>query len=135
MDRSRLADFLRRRRAALVPDWPSARRVVGLRREEVAERAFISTDYYTRLEQRRGPRPSEQVTTALASALQLTADERDHLFALIGHNPTDPHHRHQWRWSSSAAPGVCHNPELTGTTTQGRWTNWSTDWPEDGRAM
>ncbi|MGA6152828.1 helix-turn-helix domain-containing protein [Stenotrophomonas sp. NPDC087984] len=61
--------------------------VVGLRREEVAERAFISTDYYTRLEQRRGPRPSEQVTTALASALQLTADERDHLFALIGHNP------------------------------------------------
>ncbi|MFJ5841328.1 helix-turn-helix transcriptional regulator [Streptomyces shenzhenensis] len=87
MDRSRLADFLRRRRAALVPDRPSARRVVGLRREEVAERAFISTDYYTRLEQRRGPRPSEQVTAALASALQLTPDERDHLFALVGHNP------------------------------------------------
>lgn len=87
VDRSRLADFLRRRRAAVVPDRPSARRVAGLRREEVAERAFISTDYYTRLEQRRGPRPSEQVTAALASALQLTADERDHLFALIGHNP------------------------------------------------
>ncbi|MEU1304512.1 helix-turn-helix transcriptional regulator [Streptomyces shenzhenensis] len=87
VDRSRLADFLRRRRAALVPDRPSARRVVGLRREEVAERAFISTDYYTRLEQRRGPRPSEQVTAALANALQLTPDERDHLFALVGHNP------------------------------------------------
>lgn len=87
MDRSELADFLRRRRAAVVSDRPAARRAAGLRREEVAQRAFISTDYYTRLEQRRGPRPSEQVTAALASALRLTADERDHLFTLIGHNP------------------------------------------------
>lgn len=87
MDRSGLADFLRRRRAALVPDRPAARRAAGLRREEVAQRAFISTDYYTRLEQRRGHRPSEKVTAALASALRLTADERDHLFTLVGHNP------------------------------------------------
>ncbi|MFG1607289.1 helix-turn-helix transcriptional regulator [Actinoplanes sp. NPDC049265] len=87
MDRSALADFLRRRRATLDAGSPTTRRAAGLRREEVAERAFISTDYYTRLEQRRGPRPSEQVTAALAKALRLTADERDHLFTLIGHNP------------------------------------------------
>ncbi|WP_033344007.1 helix-turn-helix transcriptional regulator [Catenuloplanes japonicus] len=87
MDRSGLADFLRRRRAAAVPDRPGPRQTAGLRREEVAARAFISIDYYTRLEQRRGPRPSEQVAAALATALRLTADERDHLFTLIGHNP------------------------------------------------
>src|SRR3954451_15983631 len=46
----------------------------------------MSTDYYARLEQQRGPQPSVQITTALARALRLTLDESDHLFALIGHN-------------------------------------------------
>jgi transcriptional regulator with XRE-family HTH domain len=91
MDRDGLADFLRRRRAALRPEdvgLPPGRRrrAPGLRREEVAARAHISTDFYTRLEQRRGARPSESTVAALAIALRLDEIERDHLFALAGHN-------------------------------------------------
>jgi transcriptional regulator with XRE-family HTH domain len=90
MDRDGLADFLRRRREALQPgdvglSAGSRRRTRGLRREEVAGLAHMSTDFYARLEQRRGSRPSEQTTAALARALRLTPDERDHLFALAGH--------------------------------------------------
>jgi transcriptional regulator with XRE-family HTH domain len=90
MDRDALADFLRRRRDALQPDdvglrAGARRRTHGLRREEVAALAHMSTDFYARLEQRRGSRPSEQTTVALARALRLTQDERDHLFALAGH--------------------------------------------------
>jgi hypothetical protein len=47
----------------------------------------MSTDFYARLEQRRGARPSEQTTAALARALRLTPAERDHLFTLAGHTP------------------------------------------------
>jgi transcriptional regulator with XRE-family HTH domain len=91
VDREGLADFLRRRRAALRPEdvgLPPGRRrrAPGLRREEVAARAHISTDFYTRLEQRRGARPSESTVAALAAALRLDEIERDHLFALAGHN-------------------------------------------------
>jgi transcriptional regulator with XRE-family HTH domain len=90
MDRDGLADFLKRRRAALQPDdvglhAGARRRTGGLRREEVAGLAHMSTDFYARLEQRRGSRPSEQTTAALARALRLSQDERDHLFALAGH--------------------------------------------------
>jgi len=86
MDRDRLADFLRRRRDALQPgdlrlSAGSRRRTQGLRREEVAGLAHMSTDFYARLEQRRGSRPSQQTTAALARAFRLTPDERDHLFA------------------------------------------------------
>jgi transcriptional regulator with XRE-family HTH domain len=56
-----------------------------LRREEVALLANISTDFYARLEQRRGARPSEQTVDGMARALRLTHDERDHLFRLAGH--------------------------------------------------
>jgi len=63
------------------------RRTRGLRREEVAGLAHMSSDFYARLEQHRGSRPSEQTTAALARALHLTRDERDHLFALAGHTP------------------------------------------------
>jgi transcriptional regulator with XRE-family HTH domain len=91
MDRDGLADFLRRRREALRPEdvgLPAGRRrrAPGLRREEVAARAHISTDFYTRLEQRRGARPSESTVASLALALRLEPIERDHLFALAGHN-------------------------------------------------
>lgn len=60
MDRGALADFLRRRREALLPEEVglpvgARRRTRGLRREEVAALAAMSTDYYTRLEQQRGP--------------------------------------------------------------------------------
>ncbi|MEV7892443.1 helix-turn-helix transcriptional regulator [Streptomyces sp. NPDC002817] len=92
MNRAELADFLRRGRARLEPSdvglAPGARRrIQGLRREEVASLTGMSVDYYTRLEQRRGPRPSRQMLTALARALRLTDDERDHLFHLAGEEP------------------------------------------------
>ncbi len=91
MDRAELADFLRRRRETLRPEdvglaGGPRRRTPGLRREEVAGLAGMSTDYYARLEQRRSPQPSEQMTAALARALRLTLDERDHLFRLAGHS-------------------------------------------------
>ncbi|WP_163511365.1 helix-turn-helix transcriptional regulator [Fodinicola acaciae] len=89
MDAASLADFLRRRRAVLQPvavglPVGRRRRTPGLRREEVANLAGMSCDYYTRLEQARGPRPSRQLLTSLARALRLTEDERDHLFHLVG---------------------------------------------------
>lgn len=58
------------------------RRVAGLRREEVAELAGVSTDYYVRLEQGRERHPSAQVVEALARALELSDDERAHLHRL-----------------------------------------------------
>ncbi len=90
MDRAQLADFLRRRREALQPaDVGLAkgprRRTKGLRREEVAALASMSTDYYSRLEQQRGPQPSEQMLASIARGLRLTLDERDYLFRLAGH--------------------------------------------------
>ncbi len=91
MDSKELAEFLRHRRETLRPrdvglvDGPR-RRTQGLRREEVAQLAGMSTDYYARLEQQRAPQPSVQIVTALARALRLTLDERDHLFVLVGHN-------------------------------------------------
>ncbi len=91
MDRAALAAFLRRRRETLQPadvGLPAGarRRARGLRREEVAALASMSADYYTRLEQQRGPQPSEQMLASLARALRLTGDERDYLFQMAGHN-------------------------------------------------
>jgi transcriptional regulator with XRE-family HTH domain len=90
MDREDLADFLRRRREGLQPDdvgLPRGRRrrTAGLRREEVAGLANMSTDFYARIEQRRGSRPSRQTVAALARALRLTLDQRDHLLHLAGY--------------------------------------------------
>ncbi|MCL2728974.1 MAG: helix-turn-helix transcriptional regulator [Actinomycetia bacterium] len=92
MDRTVLADFLRRCRTRLAPadvglSEGARRRTPGLRREEVAQLAGMSVDYYTRLEQARGPHPSRQMLTAVGRALRLTADERDHLFHLAGEEP------------------------------------------------
>ncbi|MFD3482535.1 helix-turn-helix transcriptional regulator [Streptomyces sp. NPDC058665] len=91
MDRAQLADFLRTRREALQPEdvgLPRGprRRTRGLRREEVAALSGMSTDYYSRLEQRRGPQPSEPMLAAIARGLHLSLDERDHLFRTAGHN-------------------------------------------------
>lgn len=58
------------------------RRAPGLRREELAQLAGISVDYVTRLEQGRAGTPSAQVLEALARALRLSPEERDHLFTL-----------------------------------------------------
>jgi transcriptional regulator with XRE-family HTH domain len=95
MDRAAMAGFLRQRREALQPGdvgLPAGvrRRTRGLRREEVAALAAMSADYYTRLEQQRGPQPSEQMLSSLARALRLTRGERDYLFQMAGHNPPAP---------------------------------------------
>jgi transcriptional regulator with XRE-family HTH domain len=92
MNRQELADFLRRSRERLLPGevgLPSGprRRTPGLRREEVSQLAGMSADYLMRLEQARSPQPSTQLLAALARALRLTRDERDHLYLLAGHRP------------------------------------------------
>ncbi|MEV4321944.1 helix-turn-helix transcriptional regulator [Microbispora rosea] len=92
MDRTELADFLRHCRARVAPadvglSHGARRRTPGLRREEVAQLAGMSTDHYTRLEQARGSHPSRQMLAAVARALRLTGDERDHLFHLAGEEP------------------------------------------------
>jgi transcriptional regulator with XRE-family HTH domain len=110
-NRAELAAFLRARRARLSPRQvglpgagsPGHRRTPGLRRQEVAQLAGMSVDYYIRLEQSRGPHPSRQVLSALARALMLTADERDYLFRVAGESPptvTGP--------SREITPGIRH---------------------------
>lgn len=89
MARQGLASFLRDRREALRPadvglPRGARRRTPGLRREEVAARANMSAEYYARLEQARGPRPSAPVLDGVAGALRLTRAERAHLFQLAG---------------------------------------------------
>jgi transcriptional regulator with XRE-family HTH domain len=92
--RAELADFLRARRARLRPaevGLPEGvrRRTPGLRRQEVAQLAGISVDYYIRIEQGRGPHPSRQVLAALARALLLRRDERAYLFRIAGESPPE----------------------------------------------
>ena len=85
-----LGDFLRSRRDLVSPEAvglvaDSGRQVPGLRREEVAELAAVSADYYARLEQGRERRPSHQVVDALASVLALDPAARRHLHNLAVH--------------------------------------------------
>lgn len=105
-NRAELAVFLRTRRARLAPrdaGLPAVgrRRTPGLRRQEVAQLAGMSIDYYIRLEQGRGPQPSRQVLSALARALMLKADERDYLFRMAGEAPPQP-----VRPSREITPGI-----------------------------
>jgi transcriptional regulator with XRE-family HTH domain len=80
-----LGEFLRSRRARLRPEdvglqpLLTRRRVPGLRREEIAQLAGVSVDYYVRLEQGRGIHVSDAVLDAVANALRLADDERAHL--------------------------------------------------------
>ncbi|QKV96052.1 helix-turn-helix domain-containing protein [Streptomyces sp. NA02950] len=94
MNLPELAAFLKSRRDRIRPSdagLPAGprRRVPGLRREEVAHLAGLSADYYTELERGRGAQPSAEVAAALARALRLNGDERDHLFHLAG-RPVPP---------------------------------------------
>lgn len=88
-DQTELAEFLRARRSELapsdvgLPEGGAHRRVAGLRREEVAQLAAISTDYYTRLEQGRIS-PSPPVLESLARVFQLTDDQRTYMYELVG---------------------------------------------------
>jgi transcriptional regulator with XRE-family HTH domain len=93
---SSMAEFLAGRRAHVDPAVAGVpvhghRRVAGLRREEVAVRAGVSVDYYTRLEQGREMHPSRQVLDALAAALMLEDDAREHLHRLGGALPVSRH--------------------------------------------
>ncbi|MFE6766588.1 helix-turn-helix transcriptional regulator [Streptomyces sp. NPDC057689] len=79
-----LGDFLRSRRARISPEDVGLnsygrRRVPGLRREEVAQLAGVSVDYYIRLEQGRGPSVSDAVLDAIARVLRLDETEHAHL--------------------------------------------------------
>jgi transcriptional regulator with XRE-family HTH domain len=91
-DRNELGAFLKARRAELeprdvgLPGGGTHRRVAGLRREEVAQLAAISTDYYTRLEQGR-IKASVGVLASLARVLRLDDDQRTYLYELAGTNP------------------------------------------------
>jgi transcriptional regulator with XRE-family HTH domain len=85
--RQDLADFLRTRRMRLSPEQVGLisgrrRRTPGLRREEVAQLANVGVSWYTLLEQGRDIHPSREVLHSIADALQLTPDERQHLFLL-----------------------------------------------------
>ncbi|GAB1513949.1 helix-turn-helix transcriptional regulator [Actinophytocola sp. KF-1] len=99
-----ITPFLKARRAALdpaalgLPNGVARRRVRGLRREEVAQLAGISVDYYTRIEQGRAPAISDAVLDAIARALRLTAAEHTYL-----RNITLPSHRN--------AGGACANAD------------------------
>src|SRR3954449_5703784 len=90
-----LGEFLRARRAQVGPEElglaaGGARRVAGLRREEVAVLAGVSTDYYVRLEQGRERNPSPQVLDALAHGLALDEDATAHLHRLAQRPPRLP---------------------------------------------
>ena len=89
MDLGELGAFLKSRRDRIrppdvgLPVGPR-RRVPGLRRDEVAHLAGASVEYYIELERGAGAQPSEQMLAALARALRLTVDERDHIYHLAG---------------------------------------------------
>lgn len=92
-----LGNFLQARRARINPEDVglsdgARRRVPGLRREELALLAGVSVDYYTRLEQGRAKRPSDQVLDAVARALRLDATTRAHLHRLAGTTRRGPAH-------------------------------------------
>ncbi|WNG85905.1 helix-turn-helix transcriptional regulator [Mycobacterium sp. ITM-2016-00317] len=101
-----LGSYLRARRDAVTPKdvglapGPS-RRVPGLRREEVALLAGVSTDYYTRIEQGRERIPSPQVLQAIARVLRLDGPAAAHMFRLGGYAP-----------QATAAPDSVVTPEL-----------------------
>ena len=81
--------FLKAMRSRITPEMaglpssPASRRVPGLRREEVARLADVSTDYYTRLEQGRNIHPSRAVLGSVGRALNLDPGEQAHMIALL----------------------------------------------------
>ncbi|MEV6975574.1 helix-turn-helix transcriptional regulator [Kitasatospora sp. NPDC093806] len=103
-----LNEFLRTRRSRLrpedvdLPDFGGRRRVSGLRREELAQLAGVSVDYYTRLEQGRVGNPSDAVLDAIARALRLDAEESGHLHRLARTRPD----RTRWARAASAPQQV-----------------------------
>ncbi len=116
--RTELTGFLMSRRARLQPEsvgvhrYGERRRVPGLRREELAQLAGVSVTHYTRLEQGHGRSVSTEVLDAVAGALRLTSDEREHLTNLIhpprfGRGPAEPEVRADLR---CLIEGMAHAP-------------------------
>ena len=130
-----LGAYLRAHRDRLRPDEAGlpvtrGRRVLGLRRQEVAELAGISADYYLRLEQGKDRRPSVQVLSALARTFHLDPDGRDHLFRLAGQRgprssapPADLDGLAAMvsAWSGVPALVVDRHQDLVVVNTLGRW--------------
>jgi transcriptional regulator with XRE-family HTH domain len=122
-----IGEYLRARRELVdpeevgVPNLSSRRRVPGLRREEVAMLAGVSSDYYVRLEQGRDQHPSQQVLDALARALQLDEDATAHLHRIA----TPPSRRRRRSPRPEKAPaGIVQLIESWGETpayVQGRY--------------
>jgi transcriptional regulator with XRE-family HTH domain len=103
-----LGEYLRARRELVSPESAGIshigrRRVPGLRRDELALLAGVSTDYYVRLEQGRDRNPSPQVLDALARALQLDDEATAHLHALAG---PERHVRRSARRPERVAPSI-----------------------------
>ena len=116
-NRTEVRDFLTSRRARITPEqaglplYGTNRRVAGLRREEVALLAGVSTDYYTRLERGNLTGVSESVLEALAAALQLDESERTHLFDLARAANTGGRQR-RTRPQAAPAPRRAAHPRL-----------------------
>ncbi|MER6913741.1 helix-turn-helix transcriptional regulator [Streptomyces sp. NPDC000594] len=110
--RAELSEFLRSRRARLLPSdvglpsFGNRRRVPGLRREELALLAGVSVAYYTRLEQGHGGNVSMEVLDSIARALRLSDAERDHLSHLAGQKRTK--HRRTAARPQRLRPAVRH---------------------------
>jgi len=144
-----LADLLRSRRAGLQPvdvglPVGARRRTPGLRREEVAQLAGISTTYYTFLEQGRDLHPSAQVLDALARALRLRTAERAHLHTLVRDAPAPTDRRTVETLAPAVAALVEHlDPHPTYVTgrywdvlaanrgARALWTDWVAQPPEN----
>jgi transcriptional regulator with XRE-family HTH domain len=95
---NKLGEYLKARRAQISPERAGvplvgSRRVPGLRREEVADLAGLSVDYYTRLEQGRERHPSASTLNALARTLELGPDAQRYLFAIAAPRPKLPQPR------------------------------------------
>ncbi|MBD0695737.1 helix-turn-helix transcriptional regulator [Streptomyces sp. CBMA123] len=112
MDRTKeIAGFLRSRRARVTPEEAGlpadgrVRRVPGLRRDEVARLAGVSSEYYTRLEQGRALNPSAEVLDAISRALRLDDTEREHLTDLL-HSDTRPATRRTPARAQRVRPGL-----------------------------
>jgi len=110
--RDELKGFLTSRRARLTPTeagvtaFGGKRRVPGLRREEVAQLAGVSTDYYSKLERGDARGVSREVLDAIARALQLDDTEHRHLLDLVDSTSTSPARRRRVHGRQSVAPGT-----------------------------
>ena len=111
-----VGEFLSTRRARITPEqagvqlWGGQRRVAGLRREEVAQLAGVSTDYYARLERGNLQGVSDAVLESLARALQLDEPERAHLHDLAAAANVTPRARRPKR-AATVRPGILRTVE------------------------